>query len=76
MKAEGKTLAEGAKHIDAPPLDIALVETIGLQAVPEGASLIHISLTLADAKGNLLSRYEREVFLKAWRLQDELFRKG
>jgi hypothetical protein len=30
--------------------------------------VVTISLTLADATGKPLSRYEREVFLKAWRL--------
>jgi hypothetical protein len=36
---------------------------------------VTVSLSLADATGKLLSRYEREVFLKAWRLQDALFPK-
>jgi beta-mannosidase len=76
ITAEGKTLAQGEKRADAPPLDAALIETISLSATAPDVPVVTISLTLTDATGTLLSRYQREVFLKAWRLQDALFPKS
>jgi hypothetical protein len=67
---------EGEKRADAPPLDAVLVETIALPASAQDAAAVTISLALTDAGGKLLSRYQREVFLKAWRLQDAVFTKG
>ena len=52
------------------------VPPIGLDAAVQDVPVVNVSLTLTDATGNLLSRYQREVFLKAWRLQDALFPKG
>ena len=54
----------------------ALVESIDLHAVPQDVPLVTVSLSLADATGKVLSRYEREVFLKAWRRQDAVFSGG
>jgi hypothetical protein len=76
LKAEGKTLMHGEKRADVPPLDAALLETIDLDAAVQDVPVASVSLTLTDATGKLLSRYQREVFLKAWRLQDALFPKG
>jgi hypothetical protein len=73
VTSAGRTLVQGARRVDAPPLGTALVETIGSGAVPDEVSVVTVSLSLADATGKLLSRYEREVFLQAWRLQDALF---
>ena len=56
------------------PLDAVLVETAGLSAVTAGVDVATISLTLADAAGRTIARIRREVFLKAWRLQDESLR--
>jgi hypothetical protein len=75
IKAEGKALVEGDKRADAPPLDAVLVETIALPASAQGAAVVTISLAFTDAGGRLLSRYQREVFLKAWRLQDAVLPK-
>ena len=75
IKAEGKTLVQGEKRADAPPLDAALIETINLSDTVQDVPVVTISLALADAKSKLLSRYQREVFLNAWRLQDALFPK-
>jgi hypothetical protein len=76
VKSERRTLVQGTKRVDAPPLGAALVETIDSRAIADDVPVVTVSLTLADAAGRLLSRYEREVFLKAWRLQDALFPKG
>ena len=75
VKAEGQVRVRGEKRADAPPLNAALVETVDLSAAQDVA-VITVLLTLSDATGKPLSRYEREVFLKAWRLQDALFTKG
>jgi hypothetical protein len=56
-------------------LDAALIETINLSDTVQDVPVVTISLALADAKSKLLSRYQREVFLNAWRLQDALFPK-
>ena len=76
VTCEGRTLVQGVKQVDAPPLGIALVETTDPGAIPNDVLVVTVSLTLTDATGKLLSRYEREVFLKAWRLQESLFPKG
>lgn len=74
IKTQGKTLAQGGKQADASRLGAALVETIDLQAIAAGIPVLTISLTLADATGKLLSRYEREVFIEAWRRQEAVFK--
>jgi len=77
IKAEGKTTVEGEKRAaGAPPLDAVLIETIPLPASVQDAAVVTISLALTDAKGKLLSRCQREVFIKAWRLQDAVLPKS
>jgi hypothetical protein len=73
VKTEGKTLIQGEKRAHSSPLDAVLVETIDLLAIPQDVPVVTISLTLTDAAGKPLSRYHREVFLKAWRLQDAVW---
>ena len=74
VRAGGRELLRGEKPADVPPLDAALVEKVDLSAVPTDVDAAGISLTLSDAAGRTLARYRREVFLKAWRLQDESLR--
>ncbi len=44
IKAEGKTLVQGEKLVDAPPLDAALIETINLGAAVQDVPVVTISL--------------------------------
>jgi len=74
VRAGDRELLRGEKPVDVPPLDAALVETVGLSGVPADVDVVAISLTLSDAAGRTIARYRREVFLKAWRLQDESLR--
>ena len=71
----GKSLIEGRKQVDAPPSDTRRIETIDLHPIPRDVRVMTISLMLADATGKPLSRYRREVFIEAWRLQEALFKK-
>ena len=73
IQAEGKSLIQGTKPAEAPPLDAVRLVTINLSAVPQEVPVVTILLTLTDISGKPLSRYQREVFLKAWRLRDALF---
>ncbi len=68
VTTESKTLVQGEKRAQGIPLDAVLVETVDLSAIPQNVSVATISLTLTDAMGKPLSRYHREVFLKAWQV--------
>jgi hypothetical protein len=70
VENESTILVQGEKRAHAPPLDAVLVETVDLGAVPQQVAAATVSLTLADAASKPLSRYRREVFLRAWRVQD------
>ena len=73
IQVAGKTVIDGEQPAEAPPLDAVRIATIDLSAIPPESPVATISLTLADAAGNPLSRYQREVFLQAWRLQAAVF---
>jgi beta-mannosidase len=74
VRAGDRELLRGEKPIDVPPLDAALVEKVGLTAVPPDVDVIEVSLILSDAAGRTIARYRREVYLRAWRLQNEALR--
>jgi hypothetical protein len=74
IEGDGRVLQDGKVDADVRPLDATLVKTIDLAAVPQSAPVVHIALTLADAVGKPVSHYHREVFLKAWRTQEELLK--
>ncbi len=76
VAAGGNTLVQGTKRATAVGLSATLVQTVDRSSIPPSAAVVTISLTLTDAAGRTLSRYRRDVFLKAWRLQDAVFTKG
>jgi beta-mannosidase len=41
--------------------------------IPKDTNAITIRLTIYDAGGNFISKYERPVFIKAWRYKDRIF---
>ena len=64
----GKPLLHGEKAVDVPAADAVMVEKIDISSVPANVdNIVTIELVLNDASGKMLSRYRREVFLKAWR---------
>ena len=73
VDARGKPSVQGEKKTDVPALDATRIESIDLSAVPAEVSTVKISLSLSDSAGKLVARYQRDVFLKAWRLEDAVF---
>jgi hypothetical protein len=73
VKSGSSTLVQGTKQSTAAKLSATLFQTVDLSAIPSSVPVATISLTLTDATGKALSRYQREVFLAAWRLQDAVF---
>ena len=64
----GKPLVHGEKVVDVPAADAVMVERVDISSVPANLQeLITIELALNNASGKMLSRYQREIFLKAWR---------
>ena len=64
----GKPLLHGEKAVDVPAADAVMVEKIDISSVPANLdNIVTIELVLNDASGKTLSRYQREIFLKAWR---------
>jgi hypothetical protein len=66
----GRTLVDGAKHSDVAALDAMRVASADLSAIGDDAEVVSIVLILSDVAGKTVSSYRREVFLKAWRLED------
>ena len=75
IQTGGQTVLQGAKQwVAVPATDATRVERVDLTSIPQDTSVAMISITLAESSGRVISRYQREVFLKAWRLEDALFR--
>jgi hypothetical protein len=70
VRSGGRELVRGEKPADVPPLDAARAETVDLAAVLPDAGVVEVSLLLSDAAGRAIAGYRREVYLRAWRLQD------
>lgn len=66
-----KTVAQGERPVDVPAHDALLAHRISLPAAGPEADVANVSLTLLNSKGAVLSRYERDVFLGAWRKKDK-----
>ena len=69
VEAEGKVLLRGEGPADAPPLDAVRIETLSLAHVPANVSVVTVFLSLSDARGKSVSRYQRDIFLPAWRAE-------
>jgi hypothetical protein len=69
---KGKTLIEGEQPVDAPPHDAVHAGDVDLASVPQEAEVVRVSLSLRDASAQEISAYCRDVFLKAWRAQDQV----
>jgi hypothetical protein len=69
---DGQPLLEGSCRADAAALDATRVATVDLAAIGDSTPVVNIELTLGDAAGRRISAYRREIFLKAWRLQDAI----
>jgi len=69
-----RTILQGQATADIPPVGTVAVErNVDLTPIDQGTDVVTVSLWLADACGQTISELRREVFLKAWRLQDGLF---
>lgn len=62
-----ETLLNGESPVDVPACDAVHAGDVDLSPVPAAADVVAISLVLSDATGTPISRYQRDVFLKAWR---------
>ena len=69
---DGRTLLAGNGHGDAAALDATRLATVDLAAIGDDVDVVRVTLTLADAAGRQISAYRREIFLKAWRLEDKV----
>ena len=75
IQTGGQTVLRGEKQgVAVPASDAARIERVDLASISEDTSVATISLMLADAGGRTIARYHREIFLKAWRLEEALFR--
>ena len=74
VRKDGKILAQGQQTVTVPPLDAVLAGKADLADVPSDASVVTIRLVLSDSSLHEVSRYERGVFLRAWRLEEAALR--
>ncbi|MCX7045933.1 MAG: discoidin domain-containing protein [Candidatus Sumerlaeota bacterium] len=61
VSSEGKSLLEGEKKLDVPPLNAVASEQIDLSGVAAKHPSFDVTLSVADAQGRLISRYQRTV---------------
>jgi hypothetical protein len=61
VSCDGKTLLEGRQTLDVPALGVVAGETINLSPVVVKHPAFDVTLAVSDAKGRLLSRYQRTV---------------
>ena len=66
-------LLEGEQGVDVPATDAVHAGDVDLALVPTSTDVVTITLVLRDASGKVVSRYVRDEFIKAWRMQDNLF---
>ncbi|MCB9290504.1 MAG: beta galactosidase jelly roll domain-containing protein [Lewinellaceae bacterium] len=76
ISADNRKLGEGKFTAEIQALDARLAGIVPLsQAVPEETAAINVYLALHGPEGELISTYERPVFIKAWRKGREAFQK-
>jgi hypothetical protein len=63
-------LAQGTQSVDVPASDAALAGVAALTSLPEDASVVQLELVLERSSGEVLSRYNQEVYLAAWKATD------
>jgi beta-mannosidase len=68
----GKTLT-GNATLDVPASDARQVATISLQEIPPATDMLTVNLQLLAPDGAVVSRYEHEFFVRAWREKEEVF---
>jgi hypothetical protein len=61
VSRDGQTLLQGEQKLDVPPLNAVPGETINLLPVAKQHPAFDVTLTISDASGRLLSRYQRTV---------------
>ena len=61
VSCDGKTLLEGRQQLDVPALGVVAGATINLSPVVVKHRAFDVTLAVSDAKGRLLSRYQRTV---------------
>jgi hypothetical protein len=72
IRRDGPPLLEGSQRADVAALDAIRVATADLAAIGDDAAVVHVALSLDDAAGRRIASYRREIFLKAWRLEDAI----
>ncbi len=66
-----KGLRSGQSQANIAPADATMIAKVDLSSIPQTADTVAISLLLFDSVGKAVSRYDREVYLKAWRQEEE-----
>lgn len=75
ISAGNRKLKEGKFAAEIQALEARLAGIVPLSpAVPEETAAINVYLALHGPEGELISTYERPVFIKAWRKGDKAFR--
>jgi hypothetical protein len=66
-------LLRGSHVVDVPASDAVRIAEIDLSSIPDPVGVISISSVLTDPSGARAGRYESEIFLKAWRVEKDIF---
>ena len=72
FSAGGKTLT-GEAILDVPASDAHMSAPVPLELFPTETDSLAVDLQLVSPKGSVVSRYQHEFFLRAWRLKEEIF---
>jgi hypothetical protein len=70
--AGGKTLT-GETTLDVPASGTHMSATVPLELFPTEIDSLAVDLQLVSPKGSVVSRYQHEFFLRAWRLKEDVF---
>lgn len=74
ITVDGKTVIHNYVTKDIQPCSSFKVAAISsAEFIPKETNVINVRLTIQDSSGNYISKYERPVFIKAWRLKDKIF---
>jgi hypothetical protein len=68
-----RSLVRGEFTVDVPASDAVRAVDVALASVPADLGAVTMVLTLSDAGGATVSEHRREVFLRAWRSEVEMF---
>jgi hypothetical protein len=67
-----QTLVEGSCHGNAAALDATRLATVDLSGIGGDVAVVSVALSVDDSTGKRISGYHRELFLRAWRLENAI----